>query len=162
MDSKGFARKLKACGFDFITGVPCSYFSSLICHFDRDPFFTHIPAVREDIAVGLGAGAYLGNSIPIIYMQNSGLGYCLEAFSSLHLIYRIPSLVLLSHRGPDDGNMEEHLIMGKHTLDILTTFNFNHSMAEENAQKAQLDDIKQFLVSRELPYFLVFRKGVFQ
>ena len=159
MKADQFALALKASGFNFITGVPCSYFTPLIHLFDRDPSFTHIPAVREDIAVGLGTGAYLAKQIPVIYMQNSGLGYCLEAFASLHLIYRIPTLVLLSYRGPDDLNMEEHMIMGKHTLEILKTFAFEYSFLEDIPDEANLNEIKHIMISGQGPYFLVIKKG---
>ena len=83
-------------GFNFFTGVPCSYLTPFINILSpREPAF-HLPALREDIAVGLAAGACLAGKLPVIYMQNSGLGYSLEAFASLHLIYRIPSLVLVT------------------------------------------------------------------
>ena len=159
MKSTRFIHNLKTCGFDFITGVPCSYFGPLIQLFDGEPSITHIPAVREDIAVGLSTGAFMAGKLPVIYMQNSGLGYCLEAFASLHLIYRIPSLVLLSYRGPDDVDMEEHLIMGKHTLEILDSFSFEHAFLEDNPEESDLHQIRQVIKSRKWPYFLLFKKG---
>src|SRR4030043_1506164 len=119
MPAVEFAELLKINGFNFITGVPCSYFTSLLKIFNRKKGFIHIPAVREDIAVGLSAGAYMSGKLPLVYMQNSGLGYSLEAFASLHLIYGIPALVLLSYRGPEDVDMEEHLVMGKYTEELL-------------------------------------------
>lgn len=162
MLSAQFGELLKLNGFDFITGVPCSYFKSLIETFSRDRFINHIPAVREDIAIGLSAGAYLSGKLPVVYMQNSGLGYCLEAIVSLHLIYAIPALILLSYRGPEDIDMEEHLVMGKHTENLLKSFNIDYSIPRERKIEPFLKKAKQNLMEKKKPYFLLFKKGVLQ
>jgi Predicted thiamine-pyrophosphate-binding protein len=40
-----------------------------------------------------------GGVQPLAAMQNSGLGYCLEVLTSLHLMYRLPLPMLVSDRG---------------------------------------------------------------
>ena len=96
MKAIGFLALSVKNGFNFFTGVPCSYLSSLCQTVTHKDISSHVPAVREDIALGLAEGAYLVRKFPVIYVQNSGLGYCLEAFASLHLMYHIPALVLVS------------------------------------------------------------------
>jgi phosphonopyruvate decarboxylase len=54
------AARLDREGFDFFTGVPCSLVESLIAALEGDRRAAWIPAVREDVAVGLAAGAWLG------------------------------------------------------------------------------------------------------
>ena len=49
--------------------------------------------MREDSALGLAAGAYLGGRQPVVFMQNSGLGVSMNALVSLHQIYDIPALL---------------------------------------------------------------------
>ena len=102
--SKQFADLLSTKGFNFYAGVPCSLLSGLIRVLEDDAQTSYFPAVREDAAVGLCAGAYLAGKLPVLLMQNSGLGYCLNAFTSLNLIYRIPVLVIMSWRG-EGGKM---------------------------------------------------------
>jgi sulfopyruvate decarboxylase TPP-binding subunit len=41
------------------TGVPCSYLGNLCRLLDRKGLNVHVPAVREDLAPGIAAGAYL-------------------------------------------------------------------------------------------------------
>ena len=46
----------------------------LVTALERRPRAPYLPAAREDIAVGLAAGAWLGGRRPAVLMQNSGLG----------------------------------------------------------------------------------------
>lgn len=154
-----FLTLLENNGFDFFTGVPCSYIAPLIDLLSKKPFNIHIPAVREDIAVGLAAGAFLTRKKPLIYMQNSGLGYSLEAFASLHLIYRFQALVLLTYRGPQDPGMEEHAVMGLHTQEILSSFNINYSIFPQDFSSENLNHISTIMEQTSLPYFLLIPQG---
>jgi phosphonopyruvate decarboxylase len=169
MKAADFYTLLKDNGFNFYTGVPCSYFAPLCELLNKEATSFHLPAVREDIALGLASGAYLAGKLPALYMQNSGLGYSLEAFASLPLIYYIPMLVLVSYRGPQDQGMEEHLIMGQHTEEILQSFKLHYSFLScagepsENKKQAfepaDINEIKRYLLEVELPYFLLVEKG---
>jgi phosphonopyruvate decarboxylase len=159
MKAVRFAELLKQNKFNFITGVPCSYFISLIDTFYQNPYFSHFPAVREDIAVGMSAGAFLSGKLPVIYMQNSGLGYSLEAFASIHMIYHIPALVLVSFRGPQDQGMEEHQVMGKHTEDIFKSFSLDYSILDKDIDPKAFTAIKGTMFKKKLPYFLLIKKG---
>ncbi len=160
MNAHFFLTLLENSGFDFFTGVPCSYISPLIDLLSKKPFNIHTPAVREDIAVGLAAGAFLARKKPLIYMQNSGLGYSLEAFASLHLIYHFQALVLVTYRGPQDPGMEEHAIMGQHTEEILSTFKLNYSILSQDFSSQKLKHISTVIEQTSLPYFLLIPQGV--
>jgi len=159
MKAVDFLRLLDAHGFNFFTGVPCSYFLTLCNLLAEQKEGQHVPALREDIALGLASGAYLAGKLPVVYMQNSGLGYSLEAFASLPLIYHIPSLVLVSFRGPEDPDMEEHLLMGKYTEGILKTFQLKYTAFAGEMGNPEIGAIKDYLLKEELPYILLFNKG---
>lgn len=159
MKAHDFLNLLENNGYNFFTGVPCSYFTSMINHLNKQNHLLHIPAVREDIAVGLAAGASLAKKQSVVYMQNSGLGYSLEAFASIHLIYRIPALVLLSYRGPEDQNMEEHMIMGQHTEEILQSFHIKYSLLKNKISDLEIKKITDTITTQQLPYFLLVYKG---
>lgn len=162
MRAEDFLGLLEQKGFDFFTGVPCSYLAPLCGALSRRGHDFHVPAPREDIALGVAAGAYLGGRLPVVYMQNSGLGYCLEAFASLNLIYRIPVLVLVSYRGPEDPGWEEHLIMGQHTEELLRTFGMRYSLFDGEISAREVEEIRGYLLDEELPYFLLVLKGALE
>ena len=67
---------------------------------------------REDAALGLAAGAYLGGKQPVVIMQSSGLGVSMNALASLHLIYRMPVLLIITWRGYRGVDAPEHVIWG--------------------------------------------------
>ncbi len=52
-------------------------------------------------------------------MQNSGLGYCLNALTSLSLIYKIPVLMIVGYRGYQGKDAPEHRVMGRHCRGLL-------------------------------------------
>jgi sulfopyruvate decarboxylase TPP-binding subunit len=94
LKSGDFAQELIDTGYDFFTGVPCSIIGNLITSLTNRPDVTYIPSVREDVAIGIASGAYMAGKKPAVLMQNSGLGQCLDALTSLNLIYKLPCLLL--------------------------------------------------------------------
>ena len=160
LSSKVFSELLSSKGFNFFTGVPCSLLSGLISIIDNDPKTPYYPAVREDAAVGLCAGAYLAGKLPVLLMQNSGLGYCLNAFTSLNLIYKIPVLVVMSWRGEDSTDAPEHIIMGEINQNLLNTCGMEYSVISSDNYKASLNTAIQQM-EKGLPYTLMVGKGYF-
>ena len=92
-------RGLKRAGIDFATSVPCVNLQQLLTLVGEDPEIIHVPVTREEEGVGLCAGAWMGGRRPALLMQNSGLGNCINALASLDILYGIPLLMVISHRG---------------------------------------------------------------
>lgn len=108
----------------FVSGVPCSGLKSLIQVWSSHPRWRHVPATNEAEAVALAIGASAVGSQALVYMQNSGLGYALEALASLVIPSALPLTVVISHRGSlDDEDVPQHRVMGRITADILKLLN---------------------------------------
>jgi phosphonopyruvate decarboxylase len=120
------AALLEAQGYDFFTGVPCSMIEGLIATLETHPRLPYVPAVREDVAVGLAAGAWLAGRRPMVLMQNSGLGTSLNALVSLSLMYRLPALLLVTWRGHRGQDAPEHLLMGEISPGLLEMIRVPH------------------------------------
>jgi phosphonopyruvate decarboxylase len=133
-----FAALLEAHGYDFFTGVPCSMISDLIATLETHPRLPYVPAVREDVAVGLAAGAWLAGRHPMVLMQNSGLGTSLNALVSLSLMYRLPALLLVTWRGHAGKDAPEHLLMGQISPSLLDMIRIPHRVL---SAKTIADDI---------------------
>ncbi|HEU5323412.1 MAG TPA: thiamine pyrophosphate-dependent enzyme [Methylomirabilota bacterium] len=114
-----FAALLEDHGFDLFTGVPCSLVEDLIAALERRARAPYVAAAREDIAVGVAAGAWLAGRRPAVIMQNSGLGTSLNALASLSLMYGLPALLLVTWRGHGGRDAPEHLLMGELTPRLL-------------------------------------------
>jgi len=67
---------LEAQGFDFFTGVPCSMIEGLIATLETHPRLPYVPAVREDVAVGLAAGAWMAGRHPMVLTPALLTRYC--------------------------------------------------------------------------------------
>jgi phosphonopyruvate decarboxylase len=105
--------------FDFFTGVPCSLVEDVIAVLEQGSRAPYVAAVREDVAVGLAAGAWLAGRRPCVLMQNSGLGTSLNALASLSLMYRLPALVIVTWRGHEGKDAPEHILTGAITPQLL-------------------------------------------
>ena len=162
LTSQSFIERLIQEDYKFFTGVPCSLLSGLIYELeDQTGEARYVPSVREDAAVGLCVGAYLAGAMPVLLMQNSGLGYCLNAFTSLNLIYKIPALVIMSWRGKAGKDAPEHIIMGDIDQELLKTAGMEYSiLSKENCEKV-LKKAKQKICDEKLPYTLIVEKGLF-
>ena len=92
--------------------MPCSLVGDAIAALETHPRLPYVPAVREDVAVGMAAGAWMAGRVPMVIMQNSGLGTSLNALVSLSLMYRFPTLLLVTWRGHAGKDAPEHIVMG--------------------------------------------------
>ena len=161
LTSQSFIKRLIQEDYKFFTGVPCSLLSGLIYELEDQQEVRYIPAVREDAAVGLCTGAYLAGAMPVLLMQNSGLGYSLNAFTSLNLIYNIPMLVIMSWRGKDGKDAPEHIIMGDIDKQLLKTAGMEYSLLNKDNCNEVLRKAKNKICEEKLPYTLIIEKGLF-
>ena len=153
---------LKDNGFDFYTGVPCSILSDIINYLSKSDRFVYVPATREDEALGIAVGAYMGGKRPVVLMQNSGLGNSIDALTSLILLYRFPILLIISWRGYLGKDAPEHLLMGKYMLDFLKVMNLPIKILSRDILKEQVADSARVLKEREIPVALILKRGVIE
>jgi len=104
-------------GYDFFTGVPDSKLKSFIKEIEVSGF-KHIPALNEGQAIGIAVGAELAGMKSCVYLQNSGLGNCINALTSLCIPHNIHPLLVIGHR----HTLPQHEVMGrvdKEMLDLI-------------------------------------------
>jgi phosphonopyruvate decarboxylase len=159
--SRQFLELLSKRGFGFFTGVPCSLLAGLFTELEHNKNLDYVSAVREDIAVGMAAGAHLAGRKTAVLMQNSGLGVAYNALASLNEIYDIPTLIVVSWRGEGGKDAPEHIRMGKVILKILDELEIPFEVARTEALAAQVESLDQKMSERRRPVALVVPKGVF-
>jgi sulfopyruvate decarboxylase subunit alpha len=147
-------------GFDFVAGVPCSLLTGVIRALDEDPKRGYVSAVREDVAVGMAAGAYFGGATPVVFMQNSGLGTSLNALTSMTLMYELPLLIVVSWRGEGGKDAPEHILAGAVTHDLLDLIGIPHALLDPNDLDGQVAEAAAHIRATNRPYALVVRKGI--
>jgi sulfopyruvate decarboxylase subunit alpha len=110
---------IKKIAADFLVYVPCSILNVAIELAKEDSDIHSVLATREEEAVGIAVGAYLGGKTPCITMQSSGIGNSINALTSLAITYRIPLLLLVAHRGVGSERVEAHKSIGGSLQKIL-------------------------------------------
>lgn len=158
IDSDDFVRALRDIGVDFFTGVPDSILGGIIAALME--LRLYIPAVREDEAVAMAAGAYMAGKVPAVLMQNSGLGTSLNVLISLNLIYKQPCLLLISWRGFEGRDAPEHLVMGRTMTQLLDTIRIPHRTLSEQTLVEDLNWAAQTFMKERIPLALLIKKGV--
>jgi sulfopyruvate decarboxylase alpha subunit len=79
--------------------VPDRVLTPLIDALHADAFFTCFAATREEEALGILTGAWMGGMRGAVLMQTSGFATIPNALASLILPCQIPALIFVSERG---------------------------------------------------------------
>ena len=98
-NSKLIYDALKACDIKIISALPETWLVHLIRMADEDPDVTLVRLAKEEEGIGISAGAYLAGVNSALLMQNHGFLAAINPIVSLALLYKIPLLMLISHRG---------------------------------------------------------------
>jgi len=97
-------------GVKFFTGVPDSLLNDFCLYMTNNiPDSHHVMAANEGNAVGIAAGNYMATgNIPVVYMQNSGIGNAANPLLSLthDCVYGIPMILVIGWRG--DPSINDH------------------------------------------------------
>ena len=162
IDAEQFWGALKARGYDFFAGVPDSTFGAAYKSMLDDPDIRFVPAVREDVALGVASAAYFAGTRAGVVMQNSGIGNIVTPLTSFSLIYRIPVLLIVGWRGyggPPNA-APEHWIMGAKTPEILHLLEMPCEVLEVDALDQTLDRLDSQMAEQSTPGALLVRAGV--
>jgi phosphonopyruvate decarboxylase len=157
-----FLSEAKARGFDFYTGVPCSFLTPLINRTISDRGTNYVGATSEGEAVAIAAGAWLAGRETVVMCQNSGLGNTVNPLTSLNYPFRIPTLLVTTWRGqPGLKDEPQHELMGKVMANLLDAIEVPHDPfpEEEATVGAALDRAKGSMAQSRLPFAFIMAKG---
>ncbi|MDR3192287.1 MAG: phosphonopyruvate decarboxylase [Treponema sp.] len=168
IDPGFFYAKLGERGTEFFTGVPdsllkgfCAY---ITVHAEEEG---HVAAVNEGAAVALASGYYLATEkIPLVYMQNSGIGNAVNPLLSLAdpEVYSIPLLLVVGWRGePGVYDEPQHVKQGKVTEELFRTMGIPCAVldSDQGGLDSQLDAAYAHLRGKNSPYAFLVRKDTF-
>ncbi|MQF88484.1 MAG: sulfopyruvate decarboxylase subunit alpha [SAR202 cluster bacterium] len=162
MDAHEFWAALKARGLNFFSGVPDSAFQGAYNVMVDDPDIRYVPAVREDVALGIASATYFTGGLGGVIMQNSGVGNLVNPLTSFNLMYKIPALLVVGWRGyggpPDDA--PEHWIMGAKTPQFFDLLEVPYEILEPDNLDSATDSLLASIKGRSIPGALLVRAGV--
>ncbi|MDC0111082.1 phosphonopyruvate decarboxylase [Emcibacteraceae bacterium] len=163
-----FYDELTNAGVNYFAGVPDSLLKTF-CAFvsDNVPVERHVIAANEGAAMGLAMGYHLASdNMPLVYMQNSGLGNIVNPLMSLvdEDVYSIPMILMIGWRGePGKKDEPQHVKQGKVTLATLEAMGIPYSILDGD-EDAALEVIKiatKTAKKNSSAYALVIKKGCF-
>lgn len=162
MHSELFTEQLLKNGYNFFTGVPCSFFKGTINEIMKNPEINYIPAANEGAAISLASGAFMTGRMPVVIMQNSGFGNSINPLTSLSIIYNHPMLLLISARGYKVKDEPQHVVMGEKLTEMLKSIELEYEEINESHGDDEiinkLKNITLFSIENKKPVALVIMK----
>ena len=165
-------RFLVTIGSEFYAGVPDSQLKAL-CDYLFVQYGVdgahHVIAANEGNCVALAAGYHLATGkIPVVYMQNSGIGNAVNPIASLlnERVYAIPCIFVVGWRGePGIHDEPQHIFQGEITLKLLEeleieTFIIGKETSDDDVRNA-MEHFKTLLTAGRQVAFVV-QKGALE
>lgn len=106
--------------------LPDTVMGRLLAAAEADPFFRLVAVHREEEAVGILTGLFLGGQRGAMLIQNTGLGNSLNALASLALAYKIAFPLVISLRGELGEFNPAQLVMGRAVRGCLEALGIQH------------------------------------
>lgn len=166
MKVQDFYNILKDNNVNCFCGVPDSLLKSF-CAYITDNAENHTITANEGNAIGLAAGHYLATgNIACVYMQNSGIGNCVNPLLSLtdEEVYNIPLLMIIGWRGePNKKDEPQHVKQGKVTDKLLEVMGIEYEVLPENFEEAKPIIQKSFDYMKNTlkPFAFIIKKDLF-
>jgi sulfopyruvate decarboxylase alpha subunit len=155
--SESFLAALKDNDVRLVGYVPDNVLTPLIKGVTTDNYFMSVNATREDEAIGMVAGAWMGGMRGIVMMQTSGFALIANALASLVVPYQIPAIMVVSERGTmGEFNIGQVLVARtmRPTLDALAVT--HHTLADPATMRFVVDrSIKQAILTQSPVVFIL-------
>ena len=160
--AKEFCEEAFKFNYKHYCGVPCSFLTPFINYVISHKEISYISSANEGDAVATAAGVAIGSGRAIAMMQNSGLGNAISPLTSLTYTFKIPVLIICTHRGdPELIDEPQHDLMGKITENLLNTINVKTSLFPRRSEDIipTLLSIENHFLKTSLPFALIMKKG---
>lgn len=153
-------------GVKFFTGVPDSLLNDFSLYLTQNiPDTQHVMAANEGNAVGIATGNYMATgNIPLVYMQNSGIGNATNPLLSLThpCVYSIPMVLVIGWRGdPSIKDHAQHKKQGELTPVLMKDMDIPYEILEdENKVISQFEWAVKKAKEISSPVALIVKKGI--
>jgi sulfopyruvate decarboxylase subunit alpha len=124
------ADELAKCGVKLVASLPDNWLMELIGTIDRDARFVHVRVNREEAAVGLCSGAYMGALGSAALMGASGFMTVIYAITKINYTYEIPLFLLLTLRGGVGDHHKHHVSNGLYLRPVLDAINMPYRIID--------------------------------
>ena len=127
------AEELAKCDVRLVASLPDNWLTGLINAIDGDTRFVHVRVNREEAAVGLCSGAYMGALGSAALMGASGFMTVIYAITKINYTYEIPLFLLLTLRGAVGDHHKHHVSNGLYLRSVLDGINMPYEIMDSTA-----------------------------
>ena len=125
------ADQLASCGVRLVASLPDNWVMDVIKTIDRDDRFVHVPVNREELAIGLCSGAYMGAMGSAALMGASGFMTVVYAVTKINYTYEIPLFLMATLRGQAGDRHKHHISNGLYLLPVLNAINMPYQIIDK-------------------------------
>jgi sulfopyruvate decarboxylase TPP-binding subunit len=132
------ANELASCGVRLVASLPDNWLTDVIDAVKQDDRFVHIPVNREESAIALCSGAYMGALGSAALMGASGLMTVIYAVTKINYTYEIPIFLMATLRGAAGDHHKHHVANGLYLLRVLDAINMPYAIIDKQDEISRI------------------------
>jgi sulfopyruvate decarboxylase subunit alpha len=136
--ARRIADELAGAGVRLVASLPDNWISELIREIDGDRRFKHYPVNREESAIGLCSGAYLGGMGSAAVMGASGFMTVIYAITKINYSYEIPLLIVMTLRGAFGDHHKHHISNGLYLRPVMDAISIPYQIIDDPKDISQI------------------------
>jgi sulfopyruvate decarboxylase subunit alpha len=133
-NARRIADELASSGVKLVASLPDNWVMDVIDTIDRDDRFIHVPVNREESAIGLCSGAYMGAMGSAALMGASGFMTVVYALTKINYTYEIPLFLLATLRGAVGDHHKHHVSNGLYLLPVLDAISMRYQIIDKDEE----------------------------
>jgi len=157
---RAIANELAACGVRLVASLPDNWLMNVIDTIDRDPRFVHIPVNREESAIGLCSGAYMGAMGSAAVMGASGFMTVVYAITKINYTYEIPLFLMLTLRGGVGDHHKHHASNSLYLRPVLDAIDLPYRIIDEPSDIASISRCYRHTRTFTRPMAVIFTRDL--
>ena len=148
--SDSFLKVLKDNDVRLVSYVPDNVLTPLLKGVTSDNYFRSICTTREDEAIGVVSGAWMGGMKSVLMMQTSGFALVANALASLSVASQIPVVMVISERGTLGEFQVAQQLVARTVRPVLDSLGIAHHTLDDEATMPFIVDrsIKQAFMTQ--------------
>jgi sulfopyruvate decarboxylase subunit alpha len=154
------ADELAACGVKLVASLPDNWVMDVIKTIEADDRFVHVPVNREESAIGLCSGAYMGAMGSAALMGASGLMTVIYAITKINYSYEIPLFLMATLRGAVGDHHKHHVSNGLYLLPVLDAISMPYQVIDKSDDLGLISRCYQHTRTFSRPMVVLFTRDL--
>ena len=158
--ARHIADELAACGVKLVASLPDNWLTGVIDAVERDTRFVHIPVNREESAIGLCSGAYMGAMGAAALKGASGFVTVIYAITKINYTYEIPLFLMLTLRGGVGDHHKHHASNSLYLRPVLDAIDMPYRIIDQPGDISSISRGYQHTRTFSRPMAVIFTRDL--